>query len=374
MAKRLVLFLNSGELFLSHRQHLAQGAAAEGYDVTVLVPEGPGAVEVRARGYKCETVKLGRKSLSPLGELLSVVRIFQTLKRLKPDVLHSFTIKPVLYGTLCARLLGIPSIVNTVTGLGYIFIDKGFVAGTLRALLSPLYKIVFRSPRVNFIFQNKDDFDLYRRHGWVDIHRSQLIPGTGVDVQTFQPNQLPTGAESIVLYAGRYLKDKGLLELFAACRELAREGQNIRLLMCGKTDPGNPNSLSDEEFARWRQESWLEDLGFQKEMAKIYAKAHVVCLPSYREGIPLTLIEAAACGKALLATDVPGCRDVVTDGETGLLIPAADSPALKNALKKLITDKDLRDNLGERARAMAIERFAKEPLVKRNLGVYRKAG
>jgi len=347
---------------------------AEGYDVTVLVPDGPGAADVRARGYKCETVKLGRKSLLPLGEFMSIVQIYLTLRRLKPDVLHSFTIKPVLYGTIGARLLRTPRIVNTVTGLGYIFIDKGIVARTLRAVLSPLYKLLYRSPRVNFIFQNKDDFDLYARNGWIVTQRAQLIPGTGVDTQTFKPNEVPNSSESIILYAGRYLKDKGLLELFEACKELASEGHKLKLLMCGKIDQGNPNSLSEEEFKTWRNESWLEDLGFQKEMAPIYARAHVVCLPSYREGIPLTLIEAAACGKALLATDVPGCRDVVSHGETGLLVPAADGAALKQSLKKLISDPGLRHNLGERARAMAIERFAKGPLVSKNLGVYRQAG
>ncbi|MGE0528704.1 MAG: glycosyltransferase family 4 protein [Bdellovibrionales bacterium] len=400
MAKHLVLFLNSADLFLSHRQHLARGAEAAGYQVTVLCPPGPAVAEVVRLGYACATVPLGRKSASPLGEGLALLRVYRVLRQLKPDVLHNFTIKPDLYGTLAGRALGVARIINTVTGLGYVFIDQNPRARILRALLTLLYPMVFRSSRVWMTFQNGDDLEFFRRRGWADSSLCSLIPGTGVDTERFRPHaktfvhmdihphvhthnqtrthldttaHTDTHARTRILFAGRYLKDKGLGELVSACSQLWSEGLQFQLLLCGRLDPGNPNSFTESEMGEIRRQPFVTDLGFRTDMDHVYPDADIVCLPSYREGLPLTLIEASACGKPLVATDVPGCRDVVRAGENGILVPVRNAAALAEGLRQLLLDSELRDRMGTRARDLAVERFEKQRVVQMGIELYANA-
>jgi glycosyltransferase involved in cell wall biosynthesis len=372
MSKRLILFINSAELFLSHRQHLARGAQAQGYDVIILVPPGPNVSTIRELGFRCETVKLGRKTVFPPLEILAVLELYFCLRRLRPDVLHSFTIKPVLYGTLVARLLRVKKIINTVTGLGFAFIDAGFKARTIRFVLGIAYKVIFRVPHIKFIFQNHDDHQFYIDNGWVKKEQTRLIPGTGVDTETFKPQQQRRGTEPSVLFAGRYLRDKGLAELIQAASELWQEGLRFRLILCGKIDAGNPNSFLQGHVEEWKRLPFVQDLGFQKVMAPVYAMGDIVCLPSYREGIPLTLIEASSAGKPMVATNVPGCREVVVDGDNGFLVEARASEGLKDALRKLLTNPELRSRFGARARELALKYYRKEILVEQGLSVYKE--
>lgn len=371
MPKHIVMFINSSELFLSHRQHLAQGAMAAGYKLTVLVPPGPNVQTIRDLGYSCETVTLGRKSVFPGYELLALISLYFRLKKLNPDILHSFTIKPVLYGSLVGKWLGIPQVVNTVTGLGFAFIDSGLKARAIRTVLSVLYRFAFSEKSCEFIFQNNDDMQFYLKNRWVEQRQARLIPGTGVDFEVFKPPLLASVHEiPVILFAGRYLRDKGLGELIQACKELFNAGLKFRLLLSGQIDHGNPNSFSEGEVETWRQLPFVEILGFQKNMPPIYQRADVFCLPSYREGLSLALIEASASGCALVATDVPGCRDVVTMNQNGLLVTARSVQSLKVALEKLLLDRGLIQKFGANARAMAVVRFNKTELVGQGLKVY----
>ncbi len=371
MPKHIVMFINSSELFLSHRQHLARGAMEAGYKLTVLVPPGPNVQVIRDLGYNCETVTLGRKSIFPGHELRALISLYLKLKNLKPDILHSFTIKPVLYGSLVAKWLGIPRVVNTVTGLGFAFIDSGLKATVIRAILSVLYRFAFSDKTCEFIFQNRDDQEFYLKNNWVRQSQSLVIPGTGVDFEVFKPLALEVVREiPVILFAGRYLKDKGLGELIKACTELFRAGFQFRLLLSGQIDNGNPNSFSVSDVESWKQHAFIENLGHQKNMPAIYRLADIFCLPSYREGLPLALIEAAATGCALVATDVPGCREIVKTDENGFLVKARSVESLQAALQHLLVDGNLRQRFSTNARKMAMIKFNKTDLVDQGLQVY----
>lgn len=363
------MFLNSADLFLSHRQHLAKGVMAAGYRLTVLVPPGPNVQTTRDLGYPCETVTLGRKSIFPFYELFALIHLYFRLRLLKPDILHSFTIKPVLYGSLVARFLGIPKVVNTVTGLGFAFIDTGVKAAFVRGILSAVYRFAFS--RFDFIFQNSEDMKLYIANGWIGECQAKLIPGTGVDFDFFSPLHLSVQREiPVVLFAGRYLRDKGLGELVQACSELWNEGHRLRLVLCGKADGGNPNSFSIEDIKAWQSLPFIEDLGFQKDMRSVYRRSDIMCLPSYREGLPLALIEASACECALIATDVPGCRDIVVEGQNGLLVAPRSVIELKRAIASLCMNQMLSAKLGKRARVLAQQKYEKIDLVAQGMRVY----
>lgn len=370
MQRHLVIFINTADLFMTHRQHLARAAMAKGFRMTVVCPPGPVVARLRDAGFTCRTINLGRKSVNPFSELSSCLELAAVLRELRPDILHSFTIKPVLYGTLVGRWLGTKSIVNTVTGLGFAFIDKGLKAKVLRQFLSLLYLFIFRAPNVQFIFQNQDDRQLYIDQGWVIPERTQVISGTGVDLDVFKPPQNEPALPVKILFAGRFLKDKGLLELVAAAQKLKNDGIDFRLILCGSLDAGNPNSLSQNDLSEIEKLAFVENWGHQTSMAEIYPKCHIVCLPSYREGIPLTLLEGAACGRALVATDVPGCREVVGQPEFGLMVPSREVVGLKVALQTLILDHEIRSRFGSRARTLAEQKFEKSKVVALGLDVY----
>jgi glycosyltransferase involved in cell wall biosynthesis len=371
MRSKLLLFTNSAELFLSHRMHLARGARESGHDVQLLCPPGPAVAEIEREGFRCHTVSMGRKSLNPLRELWTCVLIGRALLRVKPDVFHCFTIKCVFYGTLMGRILGIGQIANTVTGRGHVFIDSGFRAWAVRTLLSAFYLWLFKSPRVTFIFQNNDDAALYRSNNWVAENQYHVIPGTGVDTERFKPSA-PPAPPVTVLFAGRFLREKGLVELIEACDRLAADGLAFRLLLCGQPDPGNPSSLTKEFLEDVRRRNYVEWLGQRSDMERVYSRAHVVCLPSYAEGLPLTLIEAASCGLPIVATDVPGCRDVVLNGENGWLVENKNVESLRAALQRIIHDQVARERFGRFSRAHALKHFAKSRVVDMGLKIYSK--
>lgn len=369
MADRLVLFTNSAELFLSHRQHLAQGAVSRGFEVIVICPPSPAVKTIVAAGYQCETVPLGRNSVNPLKELRSLFCIWQVLRRLKPQVIHNFTIKCVLYGTLAARATGCRQIVNTVTGRGHVFLDSGLKAWTIRGVLSVLYRIAFRAPQIHFVFQNADDRDLYVTRGWVAEDVSEVIPGTGVDTERFAPAPEPDGPVRI-LFAGRFLREKGLRELVRACDQLHKEKEVFQLMICGWLDMGNPSAYSQEDMERIARRPYVQIAGQRKDMENVYRSVHVVCLPSYGEGLPLTLVEAAAAGKPLVATDVPGCREVVENNKNGFLVELGNITALALALRTLIRDRATRDRFSRASRDLALKRFAKAHVVEAGLKIY----
>lgn len=371
--KHLAIYINSGELFLSHRQHLAKGAMRAGFDVTVICPSGDGAQKVAAAGYNVRPVLLSRKDINPITELNSIIQSYRLIKSLKADIVHNFTIKCVLYGTIAARLAGIPLIVNTVTGRGHIFIDSSIKVRILRTLIGFAYRIAFSKPQVRFIFQNPDDYSLYIDNGWVSKRQAKIIPGTGVDTNVFTPPEFKSNVNidaPQILFAARLLREKGLVELIEACDQLWQNGLRFRLVICGPLDADNPSGITKCELEKMEDRPFVEYRGLVRDMASQYQQCEIVCLPSYAEGLPLTLIEAGACGCALIATDVPGCRDIVEHGVNGLLVEPRQSESIAQALRQLIESPDQRRVMGERARQMTKAKFDKDILVALGLKEY----
>ena len=368
--KTLLIVTNTDHFFLSHRIHLATGAQKSGYSVHVAAPAGHCVSQIIQMGFYFHPISMGRKSMNPFREIISIWSLYRTIKKISPNVIHLFTIKPVIYGTLVARLAGVKKIIATITGLGYMFLRQNFKGLIFRYALGKCYSFIFNSKSVSVTFQNRDDYKLFLDNNWVKIDQAHLIKGTGVDTQLFLPSSQKLEVTTIV-FPARFLIDKGILELFEACKILHKEKKlKFQLWLCGDVDDGNPSSINSEQLAEMEREPFLTNKGHVKDMAKVFKEAHIACLPSYREGIPLSLLEASSSGIPIVTTDVPGCRDVVAQDHNGFLVPAKSTQELVTALEKLIQSKELRLKFGENGRSLAQKEFSTDVVVSQNLRLY----
>lgn len=316
-----------------------------------------------------------RRSLNPLRELALVRWLRRLIEREQVDLLHGFTIKCAVYGSIAARLEGIPARVNAVAGMGYVFISNAPRALVLRPIIRSLFRYALGGEGARLILQNPDDVDMFARSRLVRPDVVRLIPGSGVDCSRFTPASpdasRPDGRFRVVLPA-RLLWDKGLAEYVDAARLLRDRGEPIDFLLAGEPDPGNPAAVPEEVIRGWVGEGLVQWLGHVSDMPALFRSVDAVALPSYREGLPKGLIEAAACALPLVTTDVPGCREVVKDGQDGLLVPVKDAEALAAAISRLCGDPALCQRLGAAARRKALSEFEERSVVARTLGVYRE--
>jgi glycosyltransferase involved in cell wall biosynthesis len=368
LPRRICYLETQDRAFLSHRIHLGKAALSLGLEVHVIAPPGDASGELRNAGFHCHPLPMKRSGINPWSELGAVRELARLYRRIRPDLVHHVALKSVLYGSVVARSLDLPA-VGSITGLGYVFIGGGVRRTALRHAVTSMLGVALDSPRVHIIFQNPDDRALFVEKRMVRDARTSLIPGSGVDTDIFTPLPEPASVPR-VLVATRMLRDKGILELVAAARQLRGQGVAFELLLVGDADPENPASIDSAQLRSWNDEGIVRWLGKSNEIARLLQEAHVACLPSYREGLPLFLAEAAAAGRPAVTTDVPGCRSVVQAGRTGLLVPPRDAPALAIALKTLLCDQGLRVWMGQAARQLALEQFAKERVVEATLRIY----
>ncbi|WHT79608.1 N,N'-diacetylbacillosaminyl-diphospho-undecaprenol alpha-1,3-N-acetylgalactosaminyltransferase [Pseudomonas rhodesiae] len=306
-----------------------------------------------------------------MAELRLIFAIWKLLWRLKPDVLHLVTIKPVLYGGIAARLAPVKGVVAAISGLGFVFLSKGLKAALTRQVVSTFYQAALGKRNLRAIFQNPDDRDLLLGIGGLDASKVVMIRGSGVDLSLYSSVPEPEGVP-VVCLAARLLLDKGVVEFVEAARILKAHGIEARFQLIGDIDPGNPATVSAAQLEDWRKEGLVELLGYRKDIAALFGAANIVVLPSYREGLPKVLVEAAACARAVVTTDVPGCRDAIEPGVTGLLVPVRDAQALASQLQVLIEDPVLRRKFGQAGRELAMRAFAIEEIVGQHLDVYRQ--
>lgn len=370
--RTVVLFANTEWYLFNFRRSLAVGLREAGFNVLLVSPPGPYGEKLRALGFRWLPAPMERRSLNPLRELRLLVWLTRMMRHEKAALVHGFTIKCAVYGSLAARLAGVGARVNAVAGMGYVFISQDLRAILLRPMVRGLLRLALGGRGSRLILQNPDDLALFLGAGLVDAADVTVIPGSGVDCTRFQPALHPARGNAMrVLLASRLLWDKGLAEYVEAARILKAQGRAIRLLLAGMPDSGNPASVADETVRDWVGAGLVEWLGHVDDMASLLAQVDAVVLPSYREGLPKTLIEAAACGLPLVATDVPGCREVVADGVDGLLVPVRDGPALAAAIARLQDDPDLAARLGQAARAKALALFDERLIIENTLAVYR---
>src|SRR5690606_24224864 len=332
---------------------------------------GPGAQEVIARGIRFHRIPLSRRDAWPWEEAHSIRALVSLFSRERPDVVHLVTIKPVLYGGVAARLAGVPAVVSAVSGLGTVFLARGLAAMARRVAVEALYRIAFSHTSQRVIFQNPDDLSMFVEKGILDSGRAVLIRGSGVDLSEFTVTPEPEGT-ALVILASRMLRDKGVLEFIEAARMLRNDGVAARFVLVGPTDPGNASSLSDTELNVLEEQGAVEWWGARSDMPRVLSGGHVICLPSYGEGVPKVLLEAAACGRPIVTTDVAGCREVVEHGHNGLLVPPRDARALGAAIRRLLESPELRSTMGAAARARAVREFSIDFVVDATLRTYRE--
>lgn len=370
MSKKLLIIVNAPEFFLSHRLPIALAAQESGWVVHVATMPGEQVPLIKDKGLMHHTLPLSRSGMNPLVEFRAFWAIFRLMRRLKPDVAHLVTIKPVLYGGLAARLARVPGVVAAVSGLGYIFLAKGFIAKSRQYLVSMFYRVALGGKNTRVIFQNPNDRDILAKLADVRPAQVEMIYGSGVDLSEFVKLPEPDGVPVIVM-AARLLHDKGVEKFVEAARLLRDKGVAAQFQLIGVPDPGNPASVSEAELECWREEGCVLLKGYCSNIADLFAAANVVVLPSsYREGMPKVLLEAAASGRAVVTTDIPGCRDAIVPGKTGVLVPVYDTYALAQAIQRLIEDVDLRREMGREGRLLAEREFSIDKVVAAHLKIY----
>jgi glycosyltransferase involved in cell wall biosynthesis len=366
---RLLFLVASDWYFLCHRLSLGLAAQAAGYDVTIVTPKGPYTAQIEAAGLRHVPLAMDRQGRNPLSDLDTIRRLVELYRRERPDVVHHVAIKPMIYGTVAAKAARVPAIVNAMPGMGYVFLNKDPLSRAIRVMVETSYKALLTAPNTRTILQNPDDLEKWIAWGVMRRDRVVLIRGAGVDTARFAPAPEPEGPCFVVLPA-RLLKDKGVREFVEAARTLRAEGVPARFGLVGEPDLGNPASITPAEVAAWVSEGLVETLGWRDDMDRVHRDSHVTCLPSYGEGLPKALLEAAAAGRAIVSTDVPGCREVARHDENALLVPPRDAAALTAALRRVILDKELRQRLGARGREIALADFDQRQVARATLGVY----
>jgi glycosyltransferase involved in cell wall biosynthesis len=369
---KIILFANTDWYLYNFRRSLALAVRAAGHDVLLISPPGEYGARFGDLGLRWEPLPaMDRRSLNPLRELRALVELFALFRREQPELVHNFTIKCAVYGTIAAMLTGVPARINAVAGLGYVFASNERRARLLRPVVRALMRFALRGRRARLILQNHDDARMFLDHGLIEDARVRVIAGSGVDCNRFVPRTRTRNDPPRVLLAARLLWEKGVKEYVQASRTLRAQGRRIRFLLAGASDPGNPAAVPEAAVRSWVDEGIVEWIGHVDDMPALFASSDVFVLPSYyREGLPKSLIEAAACATPLITTDMPGCRDVVTDGVDGLIVPPRDADALGTAIARLLDAPELARKLGLAARAKTLAVFDERIVIRRTLETY----
>lgn len=364
--KKLVYFVTEDWYFCLHWLRIAVASKSAGYDVSVVTRVRDHGDFIRQAGITLVPFEISRQGMNPFREISTIARLVALYREISPDIVHNVAMKPLLYGSLASRLAGITRNVSTLAGLGWLFTSPSIIAKMLNRIVVSLLGKFFVDSVV--ILQNYDDAFFLRSLG---LNRTKVIRGAGVDVNKYVPSPEPSGSPLVILPA-RMLWDKGIKEFVEAARLLATRGITARCVLVGGTDTGNPTAVAAEKLNEWKAEGVIEWWGQRNDMPEVYEQAHIVCLPSYREGLPTVLIEAASSGRPIVTTDSVGCREVVRHGENGFLVPIKSVIELTEALQLLIEDADLRKKMGAEGREIAVREFAVEKVTAETIAMYRE--
>ncbi|MGO1765995.1 glycosyltransferase family 1 protein [Advenella sp. S44] len=366
-SRSLMFVVNNPAFFLSHRLPIALAAKEQGYAVSVATMDGPAVQAIKAHGLAHHVLPMSRSGMNPLAELKTLYAIYRLFRKLRPDIVHLVTIKPVLYGGIAARLARVKGVVSAISGLGFIFTREHKGIDWVRLITQQLYRFALGHRNSRVIFQNRNDRDILTRIGAVRDEQVVMIRGSGVDLDQYAAVPEPPLPITIIFVA-RLLRDKGVLEYVEAAGMSRRDGKPYRWLVVGNPDPGNPASVTQEDAQSWGDR--VQWLGERSDIAALYADSHIVVLPSYREGLPKSLVEAAACARAVITTDVPGCRDAIEADQTGVLVPVRDARAIYEAVCELAENTEKRHAMGQAGRALAQEAFDIRKVVQAHLDIY----
>lgn len=370
--KVLLYFVNVDWFFISHRLPIAQKALDDGYKVAIACHFTSHREELETMGFMTFEIPFSRSGVGIFSELKTILKIREVINLVKPTLIHSITIKPVIYSGLMRRTISATNpMVFAISGLGYVFTTKTMRATLIRLAVTVLYKLALSGNKKIVIFQNPSDEGILSKIVGLNENEKVLIKGSGVDLNVYDFKQEPDNGQIKIAMACRLLKDKGVYQYIEAARLVKKSHSNVEFLLIGSPDPENPNSVLAEEIDAWVHEGVITYLGHRKDIANIFANSNIVSLPSfYGEGVPKVLIEAAACGRPIVTTNNPGCRDAIVDGETGICVPVKDSLALASALVTLIEQPALRQSMGKAARNFAEAEFDIKSVVNKHLAIY----
>jgi glycosyltransferase involved in cell wall biosynthesis len=385
--RRLLFLVSEDSYFCSHRLNLGKAALKAGFKVAIATKCSHYAEQIHKAGIEVLPLKnFTRAGVNPWRQLCLIWELYQIYKTYKPTIVHHVAIKPVVIGSCVAIFCATPKIINALGGLGYLFTDdetstkKAYIkkqtkfARIKKALLCKIvcyfFKLIFAKPNSTLILQNQDDLEILTKANCVSRKQVQIIRGSGINVRDFPIRPFPNTPPIIVACISRMLWDKGIGELVEAAQLLQEKHLPIKILLYGTPDPENPASIPLTQLKDWDQQKIITWNGYCDNVANAYAQCHIAVLPSYREGLPKSLLEAASCGRPIVTTNVPGCREVVIDGENGFLVPAKDSTALANALVLLSQDEALRSRMGEKGRKHVEEYFRDENIHQQILALY----
>lgn len=369
---KLLYFVSEDWYFCSHRLPLAVAASEAGFEVVVATRVREHGEMIRQAGLRLAPLtRFSRRGMNPWRELAALWEIFRFYRRELPDVVHQVALKPVLYGSLAARLAGCRRVVNTMAGMGFVFSSERKLARLLRPLVRWAFRLLLGRPGSRLILQNPDDVDFFVGSRLIANNKIALIQGSGVNIREFAPVR-EEDETPVVMLASRLLWDKGIGEFVEAASILRQQGVEARFVLVGDGDADNPAAVPADRVELWQRSGGVEWWGRRHDMPATLGRAQIVCLPSYREGLPKVLLEGAACGKPLVATDVPGCREIVRHGENGLLVPARDSAALAAAIGTLLAEPATRQRMGEAGRRLVEREFSQEKVIEQTLALYRE--
>jgi glycosyltransferase involved in cell wall biosynthesis len=366
---RLVMLLTEDWFFCSHFLERAAAARDAGYDVTVLANENGSAAQIRGAGLTFIPIPLNRQELNPLVEVKTLRAILAIYRKLRPALVHHVGLKPLIHGSLAARFAGIRTVVNAPVGMGFVFTSHSLKSRLLRPFVRLALRLLMNPRGSKVVFENGDDLKSLVENGSVRAKDAVLIRGSGIDVAAYA-SAVESDGPPVVSLVSRMLWNKGIEEFVEAARKLRAERVSARFWLVGATDPQSPAAISEDQLLAWHEEGAVEWLGRRDDIPSILARSQIACLPSYREGLPRSLLEAMAAGLPIVSTDVPGCREVVRHGENGLLVAAGDSAGLASALRSLIEDPELRHRFGVAGRRRAEREFASSIVIEETLAVY----
>lgn len=373
--KKLLILVNDLSFFISHRLPIAEISLTKGYDVVIGYGEYEKNDKIKLlenKGFELNFIPMYRGSVNLLSNIRSFFNIWKFFKKEHPDIVHLITIKPYLYGGIISRLTGVPALVSAISGLGTLFIDKNLKIIFFRLLLYPIFKIAFNHPNQKIIVQNVNDLKVLVKWGVLKSTKAKLIKGSGVNLEDFKNFDEPKGIPT-VCFAARLLRSKGVYDFIAAAKLIKERGIKARFFLAGYLDNNNPSGLSLDDLNSLKKKVNIKFLGYEKNIPELYAKSNIISLPSYYgEGLPKSLIEAAAASRAIVTTDSPGCRDAIIPNKTGLLVPIKNPQKLADAIEWLIENPKKRISMGKAGRKFAEKEFKIEKIIENHLDIYQE--
>lgn len=369
-SSKVLFVVNVDWFFISHRLCIAEQAVKEGWEVFVAGEDTGRSHEIESKGITFINLPFSRSGTNPKDELKTLLNFYKVYKKIKPDIVHHITLKPVIYGSVVSKLLKIKGTLNAISGLGYNF--TGERQGIVQKFMTSLMKYGFNQTNLAVIFQNKDDFNEVNKLKILsDSNKINFIKGSGVDLNIFNHSPFPNDSTIKILLPIRMLWDKGVQEFRGATDLLKSKYKGkVLFILSGLADIENKAGVTEDYLRDWEDAGYVDWIGYQKDMVSVYQNSHIVVLPSYREGMPKSLLEACAIGRPIVTTDAIGCRECVDEGVNGFKVPVKSVKELADAIEKLILNDSLRVSMGEKSREKAENEFSQAMVINKHLKIY----